>query len=61
VLFGANLPEKARLSFDQVFDETVQEIVETNIKRYKQLNRDPEMAQALRDVLFERYMRGRGE
>ena len=59
--FRANPPEKARLSFDQVFDETVQEIVETNIKLYKQLNRDPEMAQALRDALFERYMRGRGD
>jgi hypothetical protein len=38
-----------------VFDEMMQEIVETNIKLYKQLNRDPEMAQALRDLLFERY------
>ncbi len=53
--FRANPPEKARLSFDQVFDEMIQEIVETNIKLYKQLNRDPEMAQALRDLLFERY------
>jgi type I restriction enzyme R subunit len=59
--FQANPPEKVRLSFDQVFDEIIQEIVETNIKLYKQLNRDQEMAQALRDLLFERYMQTRRE
>jgi type I restriction enzyme R subunit len=54
--FRINPPEKARLTFDQVFDANLQELVETNIKLYKQLNKDPELAQALRDRLYERYM-----
>jgi type I restriction enzyme R subunit len=54
--FRANPPEKARLSFDQVVDEIFQEIVDTNIKLYKNLNRDPELAQSLRDELYERYV-----
>jgi type I restriction enzyme R subunit len=56
--FQVNPPEKARLSFDQEFDEKIQEIVESNIKLYKQLNRDPELAGALRDMLFELYVQG---
>lgn len=58
--FHANPTEKVRLSFDQVFDQKIQEVVETNIKLYKQLDHDPELAEALRDMLFALYVQTKG-
>ena len=50
-----NTPENARLTFDHVANDKVQELIDTNFKFYKQINDDPEFGKFLLDWLFERY------
>jgi type I restriction enzyme R subunit len=52
-----NTPENARLTFDHVANDKVQELIDTNFKFYKQINDDPEFGKFLLDWLFERYNR----
>jgi type I restriction enzyme R subunit len=52
-----NTPENARLTFDHVANDKIQELIDTNFKFYKQINDDPEFEQFLLDWLFERYSR----
>jgi type I restriction enzyme R subunit len=51
-----NSPENAQLTFNNVVNDQMQEMVETNFKFYKQVNDDPDFAQALLNWLFQRYL-----
>ncbi len=55
-----NTPDNARLTFDHVVNDKIQELIDTNFKFYKQITDDPEFSQTLLDWLFERYRRRRG-
>ena len=48
-----NTPENARLTFDHVASDKVQELIDTNFKFYKQINDNPEFGKFLLDWLFE--------
>ena len=50
-----NTPENARLTFDHVANDKVQELIDTNFKFYKQINDDPQFGKFLLDWLFERF------
>ena len=57
-----NTRDNARLTFDNVMNDEVQDMVDSNFKFYKQITDDPEFAKLLQDWLFERYVKGkRGE
>jgi type I restriction enzyme R subunit len=51
----ANTPENARLSFDHVVNDRLQEMVDSNFKFYKRITDDPQFAKFFVDWLFERY------
>jgi type I restriction enzyme, R subunit len=51
----ANTPENARLTFDHVVNDLLQEIIDAHFKFYKQVNDDEEFAKTFLDWLFERY------
>ena len=51
-----NPPESARLTFDHVAGDKVQDMIDSNFKFYSQINDDPAFAKALFDWLFERYL-----
>jgi type I restriction enzyme R subunit len=50
-----NPPENARLTFDHVASDKIQELIDTNFKFYKQINDDAEFEKFFLDWLFERY------
>ena len=52
-----NTRENVRLTFEPKVEERIQEIVETNFEFYKRITDDPEFGQALKDVLFDDYIR----
>lgn len=52
-----NTRENARLAFDTVVNDRVQEMIDSNFKMYKQINDNKEFANMLLDWLFNRYMR----
>ena len=52
-----NTRENVRLTFEPKVEERFQEIVETNFDFYKRITDDPEFGQALKDVLFDDYIR----
>ena len=52
-----NTRENVRLTFDPKVEDKIQEIVETNFDLYKRITDDPEFGQALKDVLFEDYIK----
>ena len=57
-----NSPENARLTFDHVANDKMQELIDTNFKFYKQITDDAEFAKFFLDWLFERYLkRARGQ
>jgi type I restriction enzyme, R subunit len=57
-----NTPENARLTFNHVFDELLQGMIEGHFKFYKQVNDDPEFARFFLDWLFDRYLnRAKGD
>lgn len=51
-----NPPENARLSFDHVVSDLLQDMVDGHFKFYKQVNDDPEFAKIFLDWLFQRYL-----
>jgi type I restriction enzyme, R subunit len=53
-----NTRENFRLTFDNVVNEVVQEMIDSNFKFYKQINDDVQFARTFFDWLFERYLRG---
>ncbi len=51
----SNARENARLTFEHVLNDRLQDIVDSDFKFYKQVNDDPEFAKTLLDWLFERF------
>ena len=51
-----NPPESARLTFDHVAGDRVQDMIDSNFKFYKQITDDSAFAKALFDWLFQRYL-----
>lgn len=52
-----NVPENARLTFDHVANDKIQEMIDSNFKFYKQITDDPSFGEFFLDFLFERYKR----
>ncbi len=50
-----NTPDNARLTFDHVATDHLQEMIDSDFKFYKQVTDDPDFAKQLFDWLFERY------
>jgi type I restriction enzyme, R subunit len=50
-----NVPENARLTFDHVVGDRLQDMVDTNFKFYKRVTDDREFAKYFLDWLFERF------
>jgi len=55
-----NPPETARLAFDTIVQDRLQEIVETNFKLYKRVTDDGAFAQVLVDWLYDRFRKEAG-
>ncbi len=51
----ANTPENARLAFDHVVSDRLQDMVDTNFKFYKRVTDDPQFGKFFVDWLFERF------
>ncbi len=57
-----NVPENARLTFDHVANDKIQQLIDTHFKFYKQINDDADFSKYFLDWLFERYLkRSRGQ
>ena len=54
-----NAPDNARLTFDHVVNDDLQEMIDSNFKFYKQVTDDPEFEKALLDWLFDRYRKSK--
>ncbi len=52
-----NTPENARLTFNHVVNDKLQEMIDTNFKFYKQVTDDPDFAKTFLDWLFDRYLK----
>lgn len=52
-----NTPENAMLTFKEVLEQMMTDLVDTQFKFYKQVNSNPEFATTLSNFLFERYRR----
>ncbi len=52
-----NTRENVRLTFNPKVEDKIQEIVETNFDLYKRITDDPNFGQALKDHLFDDYIR----
>jgi len=53
----ANPREKARLTFDHVVNDRIQDLVDVSFRFYKLLNDDPAFAVVFQDLMFNRYLR----
>ncbi len=52
-----NTRDNVRLTFDPKVEDKIQEIVETNFELYKRITDDPSFGQALKNLLFDNYIR----
>jgi hypothetical protein len=52
----ANTPENARLTFDHVVNDLMQDMIEGHFKFYKQVNDDQQFSKFLFDWLFDRFL-----
>lgn len=50
-----NSPEKARMTFNNIADDLMQDMIETNFNFYKQFTDDQELKQMLLNFMFKRY------
>jgi type I restriction enzyme, R subunit len=50
-----NTPENAMLTFKQVLQDMFHEMLETNFKFYQHMDNNPDFAERLTKILFERY------
>jgi type I restriction enzyme R subunit len=53
--FRANTPDNARLAFDNVVNDLLQDMVDGHFKFYKQVTDDTAFARTFLDILFDRY------
>jgi len=54
----ANTRENVRLAFDHKVEDVIQEIVDSNFDLYKRITDDRSFGEALKDFLFNQYLRG---
>jgi len=54
-----NTRENVRLTFDQKVDELIQGIVDSNFELYKRITDDEAFGEAVKDLLFDLYLRSR--
>jgi type I restriction enzyme R subunit len=54
----ANTRENVRLTFDQKVEQVIQEIVDSNFELYKRITDDHAFGEALKNFLFDQYVRG---
>jgi hypothetical protein len=54
----ANTRENVRLTFDQKVEHVIQEIVDSNFELYKRITDDHAFGEALKNFLFDQYLRG---
>jgi type I restriction enzyme R subunit len=54
----ANTRENVRLTFDQKVEYVIQEIVDSNFELYKRITDDRAFGEALKNFLFDHYLRG---
>ncbi|MEW6072070.1 MAG: ATP-binding protein [Planctomycetota bacterium] len=52
-----NTRENVRLTFDQKVEQVIQEIVDSNVDLYKHITDDRAFGQAVKNLLFDRYLR----
>jgi type I restriction enzyme R subunit len=52
-----NPPQSARLTFDHVVNDRIQDMINTNFEFYKQVTDNPEFGRLFFDWLFDRYLR----
>jgi type I restriction enzyme, R subunit len=52
-----NTPDNARLTFDHVVNDKLQEMIDSNFKFYKQITDDPDFSRMFFEWLFERYVK----
>jgi hypothetical protein len=55
-----NPPEDARLTFNQVVNDRLQEMVDANFKFYKQVTDNDDFAREFFSWMFDRYRRAKG-
>ncbi|MGH8254651.1 MAG: RNA-binding domain-containing protein [Steroidobacteraceae bacterium] len=53
-----NTRENVRLTFDQKVEHVIQEIVDSNFELYKRITDDRAFGEALKNFLFDQYVRG---
>lgn len=56
-----NTPENAMLTFKQVLQDLLHDMLETNFKFYQNMDNNPDFADRLTKLLFERYRKTLGE
>ena len=54
--FKVNTPENIRLVFDNLTNDLMQDMIETNFNFYKQFSDDREFKNHLLELLFKRYV-----
>lgn len=54
---NVNPPENARLTFDHVVNDRLQDMIDSNFKFCKQVTDNQEFSKTFLDWLFERYLR----
>lgn len=54
-----NTPDNARLTFDHVVNDILQDMMDSNFKFYKQINDDPEFGRYFFEWLFDRYRKSK--
>ena len=52
-----NTPENARLTFNHVVNDRIQDMVDVSFKFYKLLTEDPDFADFFQELMFSRYLR----
>jgi hypothetical protein len=52
-----NPRDKARLTFDHVVNDRIQDMVDVSFRFYKLLNDDPAFAEFFQEMMFNRYLR----
>ena len=55
-----NTPENAMLTFKQVLQDLFHEMLDTNFKFYQNMDNNPDFANKLTGLLFERYRKAQG-